>query len=177
MTEVLFICFGDDFMTLVEYDRKKAVAYAKRWALGRNSEFYDYSGIGGNCTNFASQCVYAGCGVMNYTKDFGWYYIDANDKSPSWTGVEYLKNFITTNDSVGPFGEITRLSRLLPGDIIQLVGADGRAFHTVVLTDIRKTRLGVRYLVCAHSRDVYQKNLFSYSFSSLICIHIIAARK
>lgn len=26
---------------------------------------------------------------MNYTKDIGWYYINGNNKSPSWTGGEY----------------------------------------------------------------------------------------
>ena len=64
-------------MITVPYDRQSAVMYALRWALSRNPEYYSYSGIGGDCTNFVSQCVYAGSGVMNYTPDFGWYYIDA----------------------------------------------------------------------------------------------------
>ena len=29
------------------------------------------------------QCLYAGTGIMNFTPEFGWYYIDANDRSPS----------------------------------------------------------------------------------------------
>ena len=41
-----------------EYDRNAAVAYARKWALGRNPAFYDFSNIGGDCTNFASQCIY-----------------------------------------------------------------------------------------------------------------------
>ena len=64
-------------LRLTPYDRGAAVRYAKRWAYGRNPAFYDYERIGGDCTNFASQCVYAGSGVMNYTRDLGWYYIDA----------------------------------------------------------------------------------------------------
>ena len=32
---------------------------------------------------------------MNYTRDLGWYYIDANNKAPAWTGVEYFYNFMT----------------------------------------------------------------------------------
>ena len=66
------------------YDRLEAVIYAHRWAYGRNPAFYDYEEIGGDCTNYASQCIYAGTGVMNYTPTFGWYYINSNDKSPSW---------------------------------------------------------------------------------------------
>ena len=72
---------------LLPYDRDAAVAYAHRWAYGRNPNYYDYENIGGDCTNFASQCIYAGCGVMNYTPTFGWYYFDANRKAPAWTGV------------------------------------------------------------------------------------------
>ena len=65
------------------YDRAKAVAYAHEWAYGRNPRFYDFSNIGGDCTNFASQCLYAGSGVMNYSPTNGWYYINLNSRSPS----------------------------------------------------------------------------------------------
>ena len=65
-----------------DYDRSAAVLYAHQWAYGRNPAFYDYENVGGDCTNFASQCVFAGSGVMNFTPDFGWYYIDANPPGP-----------------------------------------------------------------------------------------------
>ena len=63
------------------YDRRAAVLYAHRWAYGRNPAFYDYEHLGGDCTNFASQCIYAGSGVMNFTPTFGWYYIDPDQKA------------------------------------------------------------------------------------------------
>ena len=75
-------------MKIIDYDRDKSVAYAKKWAYGRNPKFYAFSNLGGDCTNFASQCIYAGAGVMNYTPTFGWYYKNLNDRTPSWTGVE-----------------------------------------------------------------------------------------
>ena len=50
------------------YDRAGAVKYAETWALKRNPGFPNFDGMGGDCTNFASQCVYAGCKVMNFTK-------------------------------------------------------------------------------------------------------------
>lgn len=84
---------------LQDYDRLAAVQYAHRWAYGRNPDFYNYEDIGGDCTNFASQCIYAGSGIMNFLPTFGWYYIDANQKSPSWTGVEY---FIISSPGRGP---------------------------------------------------------------------------
>lgn len=96
-------------MKLIEfpYNRELAVAYAHRWAYGRNPEYFDFQGIGGDCTNFASQCIYAGAGVMNYTPVYGWYYITANDRTASWTGVQYLYNFLTGNLNAGPFGTDT----------------------------------------------------------------------
>ena len=56
---------------LLPYNREAAVAYAHRWAYFRNPAYFDYSGIGGDCTNFASQCVFAGAGVMNFTPTYG----------------------------------------------------------------------------------------------------------
>ena len=35
---------------------------------------------------------------MNFEKDFGWYYIDPNNKAPAWTGVEYFSRFMTRED-------------------------------------------------------------------------------
>ena len=72
-------------MVFRPYRRLNAVLYAHRWAYGRDPQFYNYEAIGGDCTNFASQCIYAGTGVMNETPLYGWYYINANNKSPSWT--------------------------------------------------------------------------------------------
>ena len=46
---------GGSMLQVLPYDRAAAVAYAHRWALGRNPQFYDYEEIGGDCTNFASQ--------------------------------------------------------------------------------------------------------------------------
>ena len=79
---------------IIEYNRRRAISYANRWALSRNPAYYDFSEIGGDCTNFVSQCLYAGSRVMNYTPETGWYYISVNERSPSWTGVEFLYQFL-----------------------------------------------------------------------------------
>ncbi len=91
--------FARDF-----YDRAEAAAYARRWALSRNPAYYDFDGLGGDCTNFVSQCLYAGCRVMNYSSRGGWYYISPARRSPSWTGVEPFYAFITGNAGAGPYG-------------------------------------------------------------------------
>lgn len=164
-------------MQEIEYNRSAALAYARRWALSRNPEYYDFADVGGDCTSFVSQCIYAGCDVMNYTPTYGWYYISGFDKSPSWSGVNYFYNFITKNEGVGPFGRETVRNNLLPGDVIQLGTENGRFYHTLLLTGIQTTRQGNRFLVSAHNNDAYNRPLSSYSYGAIRYIHIIAARE
>lgn len=51
-------------MRILEYDRQAAFEYAKKWAFRRNPRYYNFEKIGGDRTNFASQCIYAG--AKNY---------------------------------------------------------------------------------------------------------------
>lgn len=50
-------------MRILEYDRQAAFEYAKKWAFRRNPRYYNFEKIGGDCTNFASQCIYAGAKI------------------------------------------------------------------------------------------------------------------
>ena len=85
------------------------IDYAKKWAFSRNPAYYNFDNVGGDCTNFISQCLRAGGAEMNYTADTGWYYISPDNRAAAWTGVEYLYRFLLRNKSVGPFGEIIPL--------------------------------------------------------------------
>lgn len=163
-------------MPEIEYNRSEAVRYALRWALARNPAYYDFADIGGDCTSFASQCVFAGTGIMNYTPTFGWYYISGNDKSPSWSGVEYFYDFMINNESTGPYAEVSPLENLLPGDIIQLGNQNGRFYHTLVLTMIKSVRGRRNYYICAHDNDAFQRNLNTYNYANIRGIHILGAR-
>ncbi len=158
-------------MRELPYDRAAAVAYARRWSLRRNPAYYNFDKIGGDCTNFASQCIYAGAQVMNYTPVLGWYYRSANDRTAAWTGVEYLYNFLTENEGAGPFGrEVTR-QEVQPGDIVQLGTTGGDFYHSPVVLAVSP-----RILVAAHSYDVLDKPLDSYYFGTVRFIHIEGVR-
>lgn len=159
--------------TIIPYDRRAAVAYAKKWAFGRNPEFYDFTGIGGDCTNFASQCIYAGAGVMNFTPVFGWFYRSANDRTASWTGVEYLYNFLTTNEGVGPYAKEVGIEELQLGDIVQLGRRTGDFYHSPVVVGFS----GRNILVAAHSYDAFGRTLASYRAPVTRGIHILGVRK
>ena len=155
-----------------EYNREAAIAYAKKWAYGRNPAFYDFSRIGGDCTNFASQCIFAGAGIMNYTPVTGWFYRSANDRTASWTGVEYLYNFLTQNEGAGPYAEEVPLFELQIGDIVQLGRATGDFYHSPVVVGFNRGEI----LVAAHTFDVYGKRLSSYTFERSRGIHILKVR-
>ena len=134
-----------------------------RLGLRPEPAFYDYEQIGGDCTNFASQCVYAGSGVMNFTQTYGWFYIDANNKSPAWTGVEYFYNFMTRSEaSQGPVAVETDISRMEPGDAVQ-ISFDGQHYaHTPVVVAVRRpVRSPADILVAAHSYDADNRPLNS----------------
>lgn len=160
-------------MKNVIYDRTLAVQYARRWAFRRNPAFYDFSAIGGDCTNYASQCIFAGAGEMNFTPTFGWYYISANDRTASWTGVEYLYRFLTENEGIGPYAKEVPLSELEVGDIVQLGRTTGDFYHSPVVVGFSRGQI----LVAAHSYDAYNKPLSSYSFDRVRGLHILGVRK
>lgn len=157
----------------VAYDREAAVLYAHEWAYGRNPRFYDYENLGGDCTNFASQCLYAGGGVMNYTPELGWYYIDANQKAPAWTGVIYFYNFLTRSGRwTGPVGREVSLQEIQPGDFIQL-SFDGKEFqHTPIVVQANQPQSPENILLAAHSFDADNRPLSTYSYQAIRFLHI-----
>ncbi|MEE1280059.1 MAG: amidase domain-containing protein [Oscillospiraceae bacterium] len=158
-------------MREIPYDRAAAVAYARKWALSRNPAYYDFEKIGGDCTNFASQCLYAGARVMNYTRDTGWYYRSTSDRAAAWTGVEYLYKFLVNNKSVGPFGHIVDKDRVQAGDIVQLGKHGGGFYHCPFITAVSPT-----ILVAAHSFDAFDIPLSSYTYEAARFIHIDGVR-
>ncbi len=143
--------------------------YAKRYTYVRNPKYYNFDKIGGNCTSFASQCLYAGLPVMNHAP-LGWYYNSADSRSPSWTSVESFCEFLTTNTGVGPYGRLVALGDVELGDFIQLA-TNGDYFHTLVICDLSD---GIR--VCANTIDSYMRPLNSYYFTEIRFIKILGGR-
>lgn len=158
-------------MKTLKYNREAVFRYAQRWAFSRNPAYYDFSRIGGDCTNFASQCVYAGAGIMNFTPVYGWFYKTANDRTASWTGVEYFYRFLTENEGVGPFAEEVPLNRLEVGDIVQLGNETGDFYHSPVVVSVSN---GIK--IAAHSYDAFNRPLSTYNFARARGIHILGVR-
>lgn len=151
------------------YNRQKCVEYANKWALSRNPKYYDYEKIGGDCTNFISQCIYAGSGVMNYNS---WYYKNANEKSPSWTGVEFLYNFLINNKSIGPRGIEVAQNQIQLGDVIQL-SSNGVSFtHSLMVVRINNVNYLSDIFINTHSYDALWRPVSTYDFKKIRFIHI-----
>ena len=155
------------------YDRQRALEYARRWAFDRNPLFYNFTGIGGDCTNFVSQCIYAGCCEMNYSQPNGWYYNSLEDRSPSWSGVSFFFDFMVNNQGNGPFGASVESYELEIGDVIQLRNDLDRYYHTLLVTGFAEGT----YLVSAHSDDAFDRRLDSYTYAGARYLHILGVRE
>ena len=154
------------------YDRAAAIQYAETWALSRNPKYYNFDALGGDCTNFISQCLFAGSGVMNETPVTGWYYHTLNDRSAAWTGVEYLARFLLTNKGIGPHAKEVPISELRPGDILQLGTEEYHFYHSLLVL----SNSGMP-LLATHTNDALYRPLSDYSFGQVRGLHITGVTK
>ena len=162
-----------------EYNRARAVQYAQRWALGQNPLYTNFKGIGGDCTNFVSQCILAGSCQMNPTPTYGWFYRSSNDRAPAWSSVEFLYDFLTgvpafaeNNGGIGPYASEMPLDYAELGDVIQLANDEGDYYHTLIISGFTEDDI----LVCAHTDDSLDRPLSTYQYARLRMLHILGVR-
>lgn len=159
-------------MRQMEYDREAAVEYARKWAFKRNPRYYNFDDVGGDCTNFISQCIYEGCGVMNYTRDTGWFYNRQNSRAAAWSGVPYLYRFLISNRAAGPYAAERSQGEMAPGDVIQLGRADGTWYHSLLVVETAPA-----VLVATHTYDAFGRPLSSYARDRTRFLHIEGYRQ
>ena len=113
---------------------------------------------------------------MNYTPDVGWYYLNANQKAPAWTGVEYFYRFMTRKEvSVGPIAKTVPMAESDIGDVIQ-ISYDGISYqHTPIIVKAGKTPQEI--LVASHSYDADNRPLSTYAYKKLRFLHILGYYK
>ena len=88
----------------------------------------------------------------------------ANDKSPSWTGVEFLYKFLINNKGIGPFAKKCNIEDVEIGDIIQL-SFDGIKFsHTLFIVGIILVGVLVLYLYVTNYKDNHYGGRFHKDF-------------
>ncbi|WP_142414932.1 amidase domain-containing protein [Hathewaya massiliensis] len=149
----------------LNYNRDNAVNYARKWALGRNPAYLDFEDLGGDCTNFVSQCVHAGGIPMDIERPHVWKYYGSQwnesssrvGRSSSWTAVIYFRNYAKNNiKGSGLRAEVgADLKTLLPGDIIQIEDFHG----TVILENVYRNGNLVDFLIACHTSDRLNERL------------------
>ena len=129
-----------------------------------NPNFYNFSSIGGDCTNFVSQCILAGDKKMDYALN-GWFYNSINSRSPSWTSVEEFWKYglKSKNFSINE----TKIDNLEIGDIVQFYNTKTRRFyHNVIITKILYPIKLRNIFVTSHDNNAYNKSLIEYNVST-----------
>lgn len=155
------------FMNTKSFNRNAAIDYAKKWALARNPKYYNFDPVGGDCTSFVSQCLFAGSQKMNYDSKNSWFYNNGYNKSPSWSGVEFLYKFLVNNKSYGPRGKEVSQGDIVAGDIAQLSFSGNKFEHSLLIID------PLTLSVATHTYDVLGKKISEYNFAKVRFIHIV----
>ena len=97
------------------YDRVQALQYAALWWSSFNPLFRAFQD---DCTNFISQCLWAGGMPMEVTdrRDKGWWYLGPNEQwSYSWAVAHSLRWYLDTS---GRGQKLETATQLELGDVI-----------------------------------------------------------
>jgi len=115
------------------YDRLRAVQYAERWWNDYNPRFEKFAV---DCTNFISQCLYAGGAPMRGYPDRskGWWMQNKN-WSYSWSTSHSLRQYLLSS-KVGLRGKrVAHPAELKLGDVIFYdFQGNGRFDHSTIVT-------------------------------------------
>lgn len=120
-----------------QYNRLKAVQYADRYCGVRwvnnnispkfNTKYTNYTGVGGNCTNFVSQCIGDEDGA-NLPQNNGWHTQKHLNNtyacSAAWVNADAFRNYIVYSSKGyllkrGSFASVVSTSNSLPNSIFE----------------------------------------------------------
>ena len=144
------------------YNINEAIKYALKYAVEINPEFGNYEKWGGDCTNYISQCLYAGKIPFDFEGidvRYHWYWYSEARRAPSWTAANSLKFYMESNNtnkdgglSLGLKATSITLEHLLRGDVVQLIDDKNYAYHSMIITGyVVEGDYVVDYLISQHS--------------------------
>ncbi len=129
---------GETSPRKIAYDRAKAAQYANTWWNGVNPKYLEFEV---DCTNFVSQCLYAGGAPMNYTgkRESGWWYAGKKGSRELWSfswAVAHSLQLVTVNSNKGLCGTVAASPQELQiGDMISYDwDGNGKYQHNVIVT-------------------------------------------
>lgn len=158
------------------YSSYNSTTYALTYAITPNSSYADFTNSGGDCTNFISQCLYAGGKSMHYGTAYAgdcWYYTTGTNRSSTWTGANQFRTYIFSGNSHLNMSSSTWGS-VVSGDIIQLINGNNQAYHSMIITGVQYGASGRQdLLVCAHTSNRKHVSLnFYYSGQTKAYYHV-----
>ncbi|SMB96097.1 Putative amidase domain-containing protein [Desulfonispora thiosulfatigenes DSM 11270] len=120
----------------VEYaDKYCGAASLPQYEFKYNPEYINHNGLGGDCTNFASQVLYEG---GKFSKDGAWNYKNGKG-SKAWLNAHGFNNYMlysgkASRIAYGDYEQVFKPSfKLLPGDYIAYE-EKGKVVHISVVT-------------------------------------------
>ena len=144
------------------YNRQAAVDYANTWWDRHNPQFPAFQD---DCTNFISQCLYAGGAPMRGmpNRSQGWWMVGLPERwSYSWSVAHSLRWYLETSTKGLMATRVSSAWELELGDVIfyDFTG-DGRIDHSTIVTRIEE---GIPY-VNAHTMNSKDRH-YAYETSS-----------
>lgn len=119
------------------YNPQQAVQYAERYWNGHNPAFLHFND---DCTNFISQCLWAGGMPMVFSNQpsRGWWYRRQGRRhtwSYSWTVAHIFYTLLTKGGPSGKVVQVSSAEELSLGDVICYdFEGDGRFNHNTIVT-------------------------------------------
>jgi hypothetical protein len=152
------------------YDRETARSYADRHWNEPNLQFIHFDV---DCTNYVSQCLYAGGAPMNYTggRESGWWYKGKSGGrelwSYSWSVAHALHWYLKSGRADGLSAEqVASAQDLTVGDVICYdFDGDGRFEHSTIVTGADGAGMPLVNAHTTNSRGRYWDYKDSYAWT------------
>jgi hypothetical protein len=156
----------------VIYDRMKVQGYANIWWNSHNPLYLFFEND--DCTNFVSQCLFAGNAPMNYTgkRELGWWYQGKSGKeelwSFSWAVADSLRWYLSSNSHGWHAFSVDLPEQLRIGDVISYDwDGKGRYQHSAIVTEIDAEGMPLVSAHTTNSKNRYWDYRDSYAWTSL----------
>lgn len=166
------------------YDRNSALNYALNWVNKRNTS--EWSTFSSNCQNYASQVVYNGGVIMDYTgsdsSHLQWKFYDSSYNTNqvdsgyvyTWTYVPYFYTYAKDNTGTGLCADVdVNIYYAEAGDVVH-VGPSAPTRHAVVVIgDYKVDGKTVDILVNSNTVDLenFPISAYAYPYVSLIKVY------
>ncbi|WNQ12117.1 amidase domain-containing protein [Paenibacillus aurantius] len=151
------------------YDREAAGRYADTWWNSYNPRFLHFEV---DCSNYVSQCLFAGGAPMNYTgkREAGWWFQGRSGKqelwSFSWAVANSLRLYLGGSRTGLRAETVTDPRRLKVGDVISYSwNGDGRFGHSTIVAGLDANGMPLVNAHTVNSKHRYWDYRDSYAWT------------